>query len=511
MSGMLLAQAVLWPVAIPLATAALAACCWQRLAAQRAISAAGVLLMFAATLLLLWQVRAEGVQAVQFGGWAAPFGVSFVADRFSAAMAAITGLMAFATWLFGQADIRRREERAGFHPLFHGMLAGVNGAFLTGDIFNLYVWFEVMLITAMGLLVIGRTRAQLDGVLKYAVLNLFSTLIFLMAVALLYGVAGTLNMADLAVVLPQAGPSLTLTISALLLLCGFGIKAGYFPLFFWLPASYHTASITVAAIFAGLLTKVGVYACFRVFTLIFTVEGGGLREILAVMAACTMLFGVFGAAVQWDVRRILSFHIVSQIGYMLLGLAVATPAALAGGIFYIIHHIVVKANLFLLAGAIHRASGTFDLRQSGGLMRRSPLLAALFLVPALSLGGIPPLSGFWAKFMVIDASFRGGQGWLAAVALVTGILTLYSMTKIWMEAFWKDPLMPRPTARAVPAPMLAAIALLAAVTVAIGLQAEPFVAYAQSAAQALVEPSDYIAAVLGAVPAEGGAMAEPRP
>ena len=165
--------------------------------------------------------------------------------------------------------------------------------------------------------------------------------------------------------LPQTEPSINLTLSALLLLCGFGIKAGYFPLFFWLPASYHTASITVSAIFAGLLTKVGVYACLRVFTLIFSVEDSGIREIVAVLAAGTMLFGVFGAAVQWDVRRILSFHIVSQIGYMLLGLAISTQAALTGAIFYILHHIIVKANLFLIAGAIHRASGTFDLRKSG--------------------------------------------------------------------------------------------------------------------------------------------------
>ena len=221
------------------------------------------------------------------------------------------------------------------------------------------MWFEVMLITAMGL---WPSAATARSSMRYAILNLFSTLLFLTGVALLYGATGTLNMADLARVLPQTEPSINLTLSALLLLCGFGIKAGYFPLFFWLPASYHTASITVSAIFAGLLTKVGVYACLRVFTLIFSVEDSGIREIAA---AAGMLFGVFGAAVQWDVRRILSFHIVSQIGYMLLGLAISTQAALTGAIFYILHHIIVKANLFLIAGAIHRASGTFDLRKRG--------------------------------------------------------------------------------------------------------------------------------------------------
>lgn len=328
MTGFLTLHAPLWPVLLPILGAGLAACLWKSPRAQRLVSALCITLLLAASLLLLVAVYREGILAIRFGDWAAPFGIVFVADALAAAMVAITGILAAAVMTFGLADIRRREEQAGFHPLLLGMLAGVNGAFLTGDIFNLYVWFEVMLITAMGLLAIGRNRAQLDATVRYAILNLFSTLLFLTGVALLYGATGTLNMADLARVLPQTEPSINLTLSALLLLCGFGIKAGYFPLFFWLPASYHTASITVSAIFAGLLTKVGVYACLRVFTLIFSVEDSGIREIVAVLAAGTMLFGVFGAAVQWDVRRILSFHIVSQIGYMLLGLAISTLATL---------------------------------------------------------------------------------------------------------------------------------------------------------------------------------------
>lgn len=496
MSDWLMANAVLWPVLAPIATAGLTALLWNFGKVQRAISYSGALLTFAAGLYLLRHVDADGVVAVQFGAWAAPFGITFVADRLAAAMAAITGLMALATMIFGTADIRRREERAGFHPLFHGMLAGVNGAFLTGDIFNLYVWFEIMLITAMGLLAIGRTRAQLDGVFKYAVLNLFSTLLFLLAVGMLYGVAGSLNMADIALRLRETEPSLTLVIVGVLLFCGFGIKAGYFPLFFWLPASYHTASVTVAAIFAGLLTKVGVYACFRVFTLILPMEISGLAPVMAVIAAGTMLFGVFGAAVQWDVRRILAFHIVSQIGYMLLGLALATPAALAGGIFYIVHHIIVKANLFLIAGAIHRGSGSFDLRKGGGLLKSHPLQAVLFLIPALSLGGIPPLSGFWAKFMVIDASFDAGAWWLAGLALFVGLLTLYSMSKIWAEGFWKPAPEWHRRRRTIPPVFYGAIGLLACLTVAIGLFAQPFVAYAQAAGQQLADPTPYIEAVL---------------
>jgi multicomponent Na+:H+ antiporter subunit D len=490
-----MAHAALWPVLVPIGAVAMTACLWNHRVAQRTTSFVAVVLMLGTSLVLLDVVEDRGVQVVRFGGWPAPFGVVFAADALSAAMVLITGVLALAALLFGMADVRRRQERAGFHMLLQGLLTGVNGAFLTGDIFNMYVWFEVMLITAMGLMVLGRTRAQLDGTFKYAVLNLFSTLLFLTGVAILYGTTGTLNMADLARVVPTVAPSPSLTIAAMLLFCGFGIKAGYFPLFFWLPASYHTAPITVAAIFAGLLTKVGVYASFRVFTLILPIDGTGIREVVAVVAACTMLFGVFGAMVQWDVRRILAFHIVSQIGYMLLGLAIATPAALGGAIFYVVHHIIVKANLFLIAGAIHRASGTYDLRKAGGLMTANPTLTVLFVIPALSLAGVPPLSGFWAKLLVIDASFRHGDVWLAAVALFVGLMTLFSMSKIWIEGFWRPASVPA-IIRSVPLPMLAASGLLAAVTVAISCWPEPFIAYATDAAQALAEPREYIAAVL---------------
>jgi multicomponent Na+:H+ antiporter subunit D len=495
MSGFVTAHAALWPVLVPITAVALTACLRNHRMLQRSASFVAVVLMLAASLLLIDVVQSRGVQVVLFGGWSAPFGIVFAADALSAAMVVITSAVAFAALLFGIADFRRRQERAGFHIFLQGLFAGVNGAFLTGDIFNLYVWFEMMLTTAMGLLVLDRTRSQLDGAFKYAVLNLFSTLLFLMGVAILYGVTGTLNMADLGQLVPTLSPSPSLTIAATLLFCAFGIKAGYFPLFFWLPASYHTASITVASIFAGLLTKVGVYASFRVFTLIFPIEGTGIREVVALVAGCTMLFGVFGAMVQWDVRRILAFHIISQIGYMLLGLAIATPAALGGAIFYVVHHIIVKANLFLVAGAIHRASGTFDLRKAGGLMTTSPLLTGLFLISAMSLAGVPPLSGFWAKLLIIDASFRHGNIWLAAIALFVGLMTLFSMSKIWIEAFWRPASSPAAT-RPVPIPMLAAIGLLAAVTVTISAWPEPLIVYANHAAQALVEPHQYIAAVL---------------
>ncbi|MFM2042893.1 MAG: hypothetical protein RLY86_1469, partial [Pseudomonadota bacterium] len=370
---------LLLPVLLPLATACLCAMAWTRPADQRRIALAGILALFAASLWLFATVLDAGVVATQLGDWRAPFGITFVADLFSAVMVVVSGTLGIAVLLFARRDVSKAEVHAGFHPLMQGLLVGVNGAFLTGDIFNLYVWFEVMLITSFGLLTLGRTRSQLDAGVKYVSLNLIGTMLFLLGIGILYGAAGTLNMADLALRLPDLAGTPAVTGAALLFLVAFGIKAAMFPLFAWLPASYHTAGISVSAIFAGLLTKVGVYALIRVFTLLFPLADTPLQVVLGVVAALTMITGVLGAAIQWDVRRILSFHIISQIGYMLLGLAVYTPLAVAGAVFYVVHHIIVKANLFLLAGVIQRAGGSFDLRRSGGLMRRAPWLAILFL------------------------------------------------------------------------------------------------------------------------------------
>lgn len=499
------------PIAVPLATLVLCALLQRHAVAQRLVSLAGSMGLLAASAALLSAVFDGTVLATQFGDWSAPFGISFVADRFSAALVLITGLMAATVSVYALAAGARERERAWFHPLYHGLLLGVTGAFLTADIFNLYVWFEIMLIASFGLLVQGGTRAQLDAGIKYVVLNLLVTSLFLLGVGLLYGLTGTLNMADLSLALPGVENQGLVGALAVLFLLAFGAKAAVFPLFFWLPAAYHTASAPVVAIFAALLTKVGIYAVLRCFTLIFGGEIEWIGPIVGVLAALTMVTGVLGAASHFDIRRILSFHIISQIGYMLVGLAVATPLALAGSILYVLHHIVVKANLFLIAGAVRMAGGSYDLKRIGGLHRSAPALALLFAVPALSLAGLPPLSGFWAKFVVIRSSLDAGHVALAAVALIVGGLTLYSMLKIWNEAFWKsatplshDAARGWRAAGASRAAMLLPIAALSAITLTIGLWAEPFADYSLRAAEQMLDRQAYIDAVLGAAPLTGG-------
>ncbi|MCL4182865.1 MAG: Na+/H+ antiporter subunit D [Burkholderiaceae bacterium] len=498
------------PVCIPLATMALCALLQRRVLAQRLVSMTGSVALLGSSLLLLCAVYDGTVLATQFGDWPAPFGISFVADLLASAMVVITGLMAVAVAIYALVDGARDREHAWFHPLYHGLLLGVVGAFLTGDIFNLYVWFEIMLIASFGLLIQGGTSEQLDAGVKYVVLNLLVTTLFLLGVGFLYGLTGTLNMADLAGVIPQVENQGLVKTLAVMFLLSFGAKAAVFPLFFWLPAAYHTASAPIVAIFAALLTKVGVYAILRVFTLPFGSALDFVGPLIGWIAGLTMITGVLGAAAQFDMRRILSFHIISQIGYMLVGLAVATPLALAGSVLYVLHHIIVKANLFLIAGAVRHAAGSYHLGSIGGLHRSAPLLALLFVVPALSLAGLPPLSGFWAKFMVVRSSLEAGHAVLGAVALAVGLLTLYSMLKIWNEAFWKQasPLSDQAARQWRAAPrarlaMLAPILALAAVTITIGLWAEPFVDFSLRAAEQMLGGEAYARAVLGGTPARG--------
>jgi len=497
-----------WVLALPLVIAfasAIASFLLRRTAIGRWISIAGSLALLASAIALMAAVLDDGIVAGQMGNWPAPFGITLVADALAAVMVLITAITGLAVVVYAVGEVSPNSERLGFHGLFHTLIGGVCGAFLTGDLFNLYVWFEVMLIASFGLLVLEGTRAQLDAGIKYVALNLVATLVFLIGIGMLYALTGTLNLADLGRVVPAHENQPLMTVVAMLFMVGFGIKAALFPLFFWLPASYHTPSFAVSAVFAGLLTKVGVYALMRLFTLVFTSDIGLTHSILAWSAALTMVTGVLGAAAQSDFRKILSFHIISQIGYMVMGLALLTPLALLGAVYYLVHHIIVKTNLFLVAGVAHQIGGDTVLARIGGLYRAAPLLAVLFLIPAFSLAGFPPLSGFWAKYLLLVAALEIEAWLIAAVMLVVGLLTVYSMTKIWIAAFWKDhPAGIEPGLERCPTAtrrlLLLPIVGLATLTVVIGIMPEPFVSVARLAAEQLLAPDLYITRVLGAAP-----------
>ncbi len=480
------------PVLIPLAASIITLFARRSIALQRSVHVVSSLASLAVSVLLLGRVWSGGIQVLEVGSWPAPFGITFVADLLSALMVSVTAVVSVAVAVTSLGSIDAAREKFGYHGFILVMLAGVNGAFLTGDLFNLYVWFEVLLMASFVLMTLGNERGQLEGGMKYVTLNLMSSALFLAGVGLLYAATGSLNMAELASLVGRPEHSAIVPVVAMMFLVAFGIKAAIFPLFFWLPASYHTPPPVIAALFAGLLTKVGVYALLRVFTLLFHQEAWLTHTTIVVIAGLTMLTGVLGAAAQTDIRRILSFHIISQIGYMILGLGLFSPLAVAGSVFYIVHHIIVKTNLFLVGGVVERLHGTGSLKSLGGLYRSSPLLAGLFLIPALSLAGVPPLSGFWSKFILIKAGLD-----LEAM-LVTGVALLVSLL------IWKPLPEGAPVRRSLTTwerwTLLGPIAGLALITIAIGLGAEPVFAAASRAAEQLLDPQGYIQAVLGGRP-----------
>ena len=461
------------------------------------VSMAGAIALLAAASWLLLDVQSRGTLTLHAGGWKPPFGIVLVADPLSAMMVWISAFVAVAVLVFGIRGPTRLSGAGHAHALLHGLLLGVNGSFLTGDLFNLYVWFEVMLISSFILMVRERRRQQLAGGLAYVLLNLLASAMFLCGAGLLYGKLGTLTLADMAVKLSTVEDPEFVNTTGALLFVAFAAKAALFPFHFWLPASYHHAAPAVSALFAGLLTKVGVYALLRVFTLVFTPDNGFSSELILWLSMATMLIGVLGAVAQYHVRRLLAFHIISQIGYMTAGLAIGTPLALSAVIFYIIHHIAVKTTLFLVGGVLEMKTGTADIRRHGGFYQSHPLLAACFLIPAFSLGGIPPLSGFWAKLNLLQAGVEEQRWWFVAMALGVGMLTLFSMVKIWNESFWKAAPGGEDQQGALwqGRPYLAML-LLCGLTLVFSLGGKFVFGMAEHAAVGLAEPALYIDAVM---------------
>lgn len=485
------------PLVVPLLAGAAAVLVGQRRIVARPIAAAATLFNLGYSVWLLWLVGTAGRQVTQAGAWAAPFGISLVADGLSAIMLFLTALLMTLTVFYSFGSVGAQRERFYYYPLLLLLMFGCSGAFLTGDLFNLYVWFEVLLVASFGLITLGGERGQLEGGLKYVVLNLFGSTCFLIGAGLLYGVAGTLNMAHLAerlATMPEPGVA---TAVAGFFLFAFSSKAGLVPVFFWLPTSYATPAIAVSALFSGLLTKVGVYALFRVFGTIFQAELQRFGWLILLIAGLTMVIGVIGAMAQVNVRRILSFHIVSQVGYMIMGLGLVGVAGLTAGVLYMVHHIVVKTALFMIGGAAEQLAGTGELKQMGGMARREPLLAAMWLLASFSLAGLPPLSGFFGKLGLIQVGVAQEQWLIVGVATVVSLFTLFSMLKIWNEVFWKKAYADTRRLPRASAALLVPSAVLVALSLAIGIWAAPVLAYSQLAAEQVRDVPSLVRDVCG--------------
>ncbi len=458
----------------------------------------GSALLLAVSVFLFIQVRKYNVLVLQVGGWEAPYGISLVIDYLSSLMLLVSNLIVLAISIYAYRFVGNNDKFSKFFLFFFALVLGVNGIFITGDAFNFYVWLEVMLLSSFVLITMGTSKKQLEGGIKYMSLNLISSLLFLAGLGLLYGKTGTLNMAHLAKVISNSQEGILMNTSGMLFFISLGIKSAIFPLFFWLPASYHTANITVTSLFAGLLTKVGVYGFIR-FTTLFVPESASLwHNLLLISAGLTMVIGGMAASIQYDSRRILSYHIISQIGYMIMGLGIYTPLAIAGAIYFTIHNMLAKTNTFLIVGVIHKLKGTFDLKVIGGLFKEHPFLAILFIIPAFALAGIPLLSGFFAKLALVKAGIDDHYYLITAVAILTSLLTLYSMIKIWNEAFLKQ----QPENTCLPKGISLGLSdvlpsvILGFCTIALGLLAAHFIELTLIAANQLLDPDVYINAVL---------------
>ena len=496
-------QILLLPFIVALLSAIVSLIFWQSNRWQRLVFLLGSLFYLASSFALLSYVWKNGIVAYQAGGWVAPYGITLVADLFSAGMVLLTGILTIVSALYFTGGVKDKQVSNVFHPLFHFLVFGLTGAFLAGDVFNLYVWFEVMLVTSFVLFTLGNSRSQLEGSIKYVAINVVSSSIFLAGIGVLYGLTGSLNLAALATKIPLVENQGLVTLASIFFLVSFGIKAAIFPLFFWLPASYHTPPVAISSLIVGLLTKVGIYTLIRFFTLLFDFNTNFTHTILLVLSGLTMVVGVLGAAAQVDFRKILSFHIVSQIGYMLMGLAIGTPLAIAGAIFFIIHNIVVKTNLFLISGLVRETHGTFALKKLGGVYHTYPFIALLFAISAFSLTGVPPLSGFWGKYLLAIGGFKEKEFVIVAVSLFVSILTLFSMTKIWGEVFWKK--LPETGSLILTSQsqllrkrwlMVLPVGILTLVIILIGLYSEPFINFSLRASEQLLDKQAYINAIL---------------
>ncbi|MEW7007790.1 Na+/H+ antiporter subunit D [Lentilitoribacter sp. EG35] len=468
---------------------------WQHL---MAVPSMGVLVLITAALLM--QVLENGTMTMVMGRWLPPFGIAFTVDILGALLAFTSAVVAFACTLYGVGDVNDTGRRYGFYPFLFMLMAGVSGAFLTGDIFNLYVWFEVLLISSFGLLILGSEKGQLDGATKYAFLNLVATTLFLIATGYLYGIFGTLNMAEIAVRSIGDYRSAPLGTLAVLYFVAFAMKAAAFPVNFWLPASYHTPRVVVSALFAGLLTKVGIYAMIRVLIMLLPFERDLLSFPISYVACATMLLGAIGALAQVNIRRALGFLVVSGIGVMMMGVAIGTEAALGGAIFYAMHSILVMTALYLAVGLASRAAGGVEgLDNMRGIYQKNTFIAALTLMLFFAVAGLPPFSGFWPKLMLVKATIEGASWWAPTSILVTGFISMIAVGRIWALSYWQPEVEETIDEEQIQLSFIdyAPLVMLTAIVVAIGVYPQPIFEMVYAAANQLIDPTSYYESVFG--------------
>ena len=487
---------LLFPILLPFLFGIILLFFKENILVQRTLTLIGLLVSLLASLFLISKVKSDGIQAITLGSWPAPFGISMVSDMLSALLVTSSVLITLFVVVYSFTAIGKERERFFYYPAILFMLTGINGAFTTGDIFNMFVFFEVLLIASYLLIVLGGKKKQLRESIKYVLVNVISSALFVITVALLYSVVGTLNMADISVKISEVGNTGIITVIAVLMLIVFGVKGAIFPLYFWLPGSYAAPPIPVLALFGALLTKVGVYAITRTYTLFFIHDLAFTHELLMILSILTIIAGCIGALAYFDVKQIIIYNIIIAIGVILFGVAQMNEASLSGAIFYLIHDMIIKGALFLLIGIIIAITGTSNLRKMGGLMKTHAPLGWMYLIAAFGLAGIPPLSGFVGKLLIVQGAFEEGNVWGSIIILVSSLVVLLSVIRIFIYAFWGEPVeLPQTNHQSYKKLMFPAVALVV-LSILYGVGTEWLVPYIRQATDVLLQPSIYIDAVL---------------
>lgn len=485
---------LIWPIILPLMVGLIFILFRHNILFQRILSTVTLAAVAGISIILLNQIQDDGIQTLQLGGWQAPFGIGLVADSFSVLLVLTTSLVAFCCLVFSFKTIGKNRENHYFNALFLFLITGVNGSFLTGDLFNLYVFFEVLLVASYVLVSLGGKKVQLRETMKYVIINVVSSAFFLVGIAYMYSITGTLSLAHISVRIAEVGQSGFITTVAILFILVFGIKAGLF-LFYWLPGSYSVPPTAVSAVFAALLTKVGIYAIIRMFSLIFYHEPEVTHLFIGVLAALTLILGGIGAVGYWDMNKILTYNVIIGSGFILAGFAAFTESATLGSIYYLIHDMIVKALIFLIGGVVIYLTGTTNLKDMSGLIRNHPYLGWMFFIAALSLIGIPPLSGFIGKVFITKGTFEADYYWLGAIGLISSLLILYSLMKIFMNAFWGETVLSEEEEKGTTKGVMIPIGILTLLTIALGIGPEFINPYVENAVEALMNPQLYIDAV----------------
>lgn len=491
---MILSNLAVLPIILPLIAGIILAFVNSNIKVSRLLTKLFALINLAVIAFITWNVVENGSIILETGSWKAPYGIILVADPLAIILVLTTNIIAVACAFYAPASLTEEKERLYFYSFFFFLITGVSGAFLTGDLFNLFVFFEVLLMASYGLIVLGGGKIQLRESIKYVLINLFSSVLFVTAIAFLYSVVGTVNMAQIAERVQDVEQKGVLTAIAVLLFFVFATKAALFPLYYWMPHAYTKPNPVVSALFGALLTKVGIYSILRVFSLIFVYKMDLTHEAFIWIAGLSMIFGIIGALSTHNIKLIVAYNVIPAIGFILLGIGVFNQTSLSGSVYYLIHDMIIKATLFIIVGVIAYLAGTSDLRKMGGMIHTYPLLGWLLFISGFVLAGIPPFSGFFAKLLLLKGAFEDGHIGIAIISLLTSLLILYSITRIFIHAFWgaARPDIQRKSTKGLIGPII----FLLSFSIILGIGAEYIYPTINSISSYLLDPQIYIDSVL---------------